>query len=394
MSSFKRKGASKQTTVTIYPGTRASSASNISIITSTGVASLDDILGGGLPLSCLLLLAAPDVHSSYGELIQKYFTAQGLADGHRVYIVGQDPDSFAKDIMWVVSRSSTQKSMSEDSDEEEKANLSQKVKIAWRYEKMKQFQPIIESTDQNPETFCHNFELSSRIPKEIIDDAVKSSQIQFLDLERRRLSMAVILDEIAKVIEADSSLPLRVCIPSLGSPVWGDVTTQSILHFLHRLKSTLRKHRHACASISLAPYISTESWGGVGWAQKLGWVSDAALTLAAFSGRFQGNLTEAILISNLGLSNMFPSHHGFVHIHTVPSPHTLSAPSDRFSCLRGLSSSGENNLGFKSTRKRVVFERLHLDIEGGIGERRTTEEVKKKTKERRQVIFKSDGIDF
>ena len=146
MSSFRRKGASKQTTATVYPGTRASSASNLSIITSTGVVSLDDILGGGLPLSCLMLLAAPDVHSSYGELIQKYFTAQGLADGHRVYIVGQDPDSFVKDIMWF-SRS-TQKSMSRDSDEEGNAELSQKVKIAWRYEKMKQFQTIVESTDQ------------------------------------------------------------------------------------------------------------------------------------------------------------------------------------------------------------------------------------------------------
>lgn len=167
---------------------------------------------------------------------------------------------------------------------------------------------------------------------------------------------------------------------------------------MHALKSALRKHRHACASISLAPYISTESWGGVGWTQKLGWVSDAALTLSAFSGKFKGNLNEEILTTgitgDLGLSNMFPSHHGLVHIHTVPSPHTLSAPSDRFSCLRGLSSSGENNLGFKSTRKRVIFERLHLDIEGGIGERRTTEEAKKKTKERRQVMFSSDSIDF
>ena len=148
MSSFKRKGASKQTAGTVYPGTQVSSASNLSIIVSTGVVSLDDILGGGLPLSCLLLLAAPDVHSSYGELIQKYFTAQGLADGHRVYIVGQDPDSFAKDIMWFPTSSTQKSSMSGDSDEGEKAELSQKVKIAWRYEKMKQFQTIVESTDQ------------------------------------------------------------------------------------------------------------------------------------------------------------------------------------------------------------------------------------------------------
>lgn len=45
--------------------------------------------------------------------------------------------------------------------------------------------------------------------------------------------------------------------------------------------------------------------------------------------------------------------------------------------MRGLSGSGgaigggENNLTFKSTRKRLIFETLHLDIEGGVGERRT-----------------------
>lgn len=73
---------------------------------------------------------------------------------------------------------------------------------------------------------------------------------------------------------------------------------------------------------------------------------------------------------------MFPSHHGLLAIHTLPSPHTLFPPSDRFSTLRGLSASagstGENNLTFKCTRKRLIFETLHLDIEGGVGERRTT----------------------
>jgi elongator complex protein 4 len=55
------------------------------------------------------------------------------------------------------------------------------------------------------------------------------------------------------------------------------------------------------------------------------------------------------------------------------------APSDKFSTLRGLASaagssggSGENNLAFKCTRKRLIFETLHLDLEGGVSERRTT----------------------
>ena len=78
--------------------------------------------------------------------------------------------------------------------------------------------------------FCHNFELSSRVPKEVIDDAVNSGQLQFLNLEGRKLSITAIIDEITRAIEADSSLPLRFCIPSLGSPIWGDVTVKVILY--------------------------------------------------------------------------------------------------------------------------------------------------------------------
>jgi elongator complex protein 4 len=76
---------------------------------------------------------------------------------------------------------------------------------------------------------------------------------------------------------------------------------------------------------------------------------------------------------------MFSSHHGIVHIDTLPAPHMLVPPSDRFSTLRGLSASssasgggGENNIAFKCTRKRLIFETLHLDLEGGVSERRTT----------------------
>jgi len=78
------------------------------------------------------------------------------------------------------------------------------------------------------------------------------------------------------------------------------------------------------------------------------------------------------------LTDSFPSHHGTVHVDMLPVPHMLMPPSDRFSVLRGLSTSssasgggGENNLAFKCTRKRLLFETLHLDVEGGLSERRT-----------------------
>jgi len=76
---------------------------------------------------------------------------------------------------------------------------------------------------------------------------------------------------------------------------------------------------------------------------------------------------------------MFPTYHGLVSIHRAPSIHSLVPPSHKLSILRGLSSSssqlsggGENNLGFRCTRKRFVIETLHLDVEGGVSERRTT----------------------
>lgn len=82
--------------------------------------------------------------------------------------------------------------------------------------------------------------------------------------------------------------------------------------------------------------------------------------------------------ANPSLLAQFPSHHGLVHISTLPAPHTVLAPSDKLSTLRGLLASpsgaggGENNLAFKCMRKRMIFETLHLDLEGGVGERRTT----------------------
>jgi elongator complex protein 4 len=147
MSSFKRKATGKQT-LPNYPGTRISPASNLSLITSTGVASLDDILGGGLPLSCSLVFAAPDIHSSYGELVQKYFIAQGLASGHRICVVGQDAGVFVGDVMWLSKSQMSAWNAPESDEHEDQADQSQKVRIAWRYEKMKRFQTTVGNTSQ------------------------------------------------------------------------------------------------------------------------------------------------------------------------------------------------------------------------------------------------------
>ncbi|KAF9535837.1 Elongator complex protein 4 [Crepidotus variabilis] len=380
MSSFKRKATGKQV-LNVYPGTRISPASNLSLITSTGISSLDDILGGGLPLSCSLVFAAPDIHSSYGDLIQKYFIAQGLASGHRVCLVTPNPREFLKDLMWspkgsqsstaVGDASAVDSDGEEEKDGDDQDSESKKVKIAWRYEKMKQFKTTVGTSagaNSDREVYCQNFDLSCTIPEEVISDALRTDRLHLLEVSvsgtsgcktGSALTPTAIVGEIIKFVSSGASAPVRICIPSLGCSAWGDLSAKVIFRFLHSLKAILRDYNYSCASTTLPPSLSAKLWGGPGWLEKVGWASDCLLTLSAFT-------------ANPGMSSIFPSHHGLLQTHTLPAPFTFSPPSDRFSTLRGLTSSGENNLAFKCTRRRLIFETLHLDVEGGTGERRTT----------------------
>ncbi|KAI0094634.1 Elongator complex protein 4 [Irpex rosettiformis] len=369
MSSFKRR-STKQTLTP--PGTRILLGSTSNLITSTGIPSLDDILGGGLPLSCSQLILAPDVHSAYGELVQKYFVVQGLAAGQAVCVINEGARSFLEGCMWLPGANSLPASINsagpgrEDEEDESSQKHDAKIKIAWRYEQMKQFQTSVSSSTQSADDFCRVFDLTSRLPVSTIDAALSAKQLVIFDVPISDSAMATtrsMLKHISDFLvtyeeeQKEVATPLRICIPGLGSPAWGDIEPQVICYFLYAFRSLLRTHPHVCASISLPPHLCIEKWGGPGWVQKLGWLSDASLSLTAFS-------------ANPSLTALFPTYHGFVHIHSLPAPSTLVSPSDKYSMLRGLTSSGENNLAFKCMRKRLIFETLHLDVEGGIGERR------------------------
>lgn len=156
-----------------------------------------------------------------------------------------------------------------------------------------------------------------------------------------------------------------------------------MLRFLYALRRMLRRYPHACACVSLAPHFCTDLWGGTGWIQKVGWMTDAAISLSGFGGAheliFLCVRVDDSAAANPAFTALFPSHHGLVQVHKLPAPHSILPTSDKYSTLRGLSSSaaanigtGENNLAFKCTRKRLIFETMHLDLEGGVAERRTT----------------------
>ncbi|KAL5495200.1 ELP4 [Sanghuangporus weigelae] len=373
-SSFKRK--TESTPQTLPNGIKQSPALSTVFLTSSGIPSLDDVLGGGIQLGTSFLVLNPDPHSAHTDLLQKYFIAQGLASNQTVHVFDADARNLAKSCMWIPGATAT--SVTEDAEDGLEAKDG-KVKIAWRYEHMQKFKTTVSTQGSDQEDFCRPFDLSQSIPPDTIESflAVGLLRIEDSYLEDATDVYDRVIQRIEDIVKScDNSNSTtkqvtRISIPAFTSPIWGDPNPTKVLHFLIRLRALLRSADLVCAFITASAHISSDAWAGEGWTEKLAWVSDACIGLNSFS-------------ADPATSALFPSHHGLLKIYRLPCVQTLVPASDRFSNLRGLSAPtssissggiGENNLAFKCTRKRFVIETFHLDIDGGVSERRTTPAV-------------------
>lgn len=101
------------------------------LTTSTGTASLDQLLAGhaGLPQGHSLLIEEAST-TDFGGILLRYYTAEGLVQGHHVHVLGFD-ESWRRELPGLDLAASAK-------EEKKKAAAApaadEKMKIAWRYE--------------------------------------------------------------------------------------------------------------------------------------------------------------------------------------------------------------------------------------------------------------------
>ncbi|KAK4057822.1 Elongator subunit elp4 [Microbotryomycetes sp. JL221] len=394
MSSFKRK-----VTTTVVPGTRPSPYNSLTLL-STGLSALDDILGGGLPLSSSLMVQADDV-TTYGEMLLRFWIAQSLESKHDCIVIGSSvdvngPNELINNLMDVDGGSGTtgiggevhtaQPNVNDDDDDNTpKDPKEDKLKIAFRYEGMKQHATTVSApkpptTVDNTDTYCSLFDLTlTRQLKP--QDKARLSVVDVATLQSSSTSSLMPADmyellyqRIEDILREKDCFPdanktrqvVRIAISSFGSPSWGLQAKPEVLYrFMHRLRALLRKT--TATAYIVVPFSLHES--NTSLATRLGHVTDAIVKLTSFA-------SSPILLSQ------FPRHQGLISLPKLPSLNSLVPPSAKLSVLRGLGGGGEgreNNLGFRVKRRRFVIETVNADDPIGPEERKPAPKVVSET---------------
>ncbi|KOS20696.1 Elongator complex protein 4 [Escovopsis weberi] len=187
--------------------------------------------------------------TDFGGILQRYFAAEGLVQGHHVHVLG--PGSFWRRELPGLSTESPSK--------RSEAPAESKMKIAWRYEALNRGGAPSRASGATP--FRHSFDLTKRL-----EDSVITGQLHTLNAMEHPLHSAQTLFQrfvcdVTKALETSPpSTVHRIIIPGLLSPtIYGSSAShpQQVLQFLHVLRGLLRRFSSrltALVSIPVALY--------------------------------------------------------------------------------------------------------------------------------------------
>lgn len=321
---------------------------NNQLLVSTGIPSLDALLGGGLAVGTVLLVEE-DTFGSYGRLLLKYFCAEAVMTGHALLLSSLDYDTqqLLKELPAPIVDDpgpDTGQEVQEDSDH---------MKIAWRYRHLPKFE-----SSPSAVKFGHYYDLTKSMDPELINtvdvttlqDSELGDNLQENKTINRRYGE--ILHQIQNKIDTggystssqtEKRNILRIAIHSLGSPLWGenggvaedDHYDPSLPRFLLALRAILRSAFAACV-ITMPTHLFCDRV----YVRKLERLCDTVVHLDSFVG------------SDKEKNPAYKEYHGLFNIKQLPRLNSLVCHMP-----------DSLDLAFKLRRKKFTIEKLHLPPE-------------------------------
>ncbi|KAK3072916.1 Elongator subunit elp4 [Teratosphaeriaceae sp. CCFEE 6253] len=317
-------------------------------VTSTGVASLDDVLGGhsGLALGSSLLIEESGTTDFAGALL-RFYAAEGICQGHTLHVVGVG-DAWVRELPGTADDKGGRRKV-------EAASADDKMKIAWRYERLGQTgerapPPRSDSGSESPDqqtSFPHRFDLSKRL---IIPEDAK---INTIPLRPGPKPFDPILQSLTEVLRSSPPHAVhRLVIPSILSPaIWPAQASlpEHFLRFLHALRALTTQHRsRLTAMITLPLELYPRRTGLVRWAELL---CDGVLELTPFPHLMDASSTVS---EDRGGRAVDEPPQGMLRVHKLP-----------IDTERGVGGAGAGNstgadLAFTLSRRKFVIQPFAL----------------------------------
>lgn len=328
--------------------------------TSTGTRSLDNILAGhgGLPIGKILLIEENGTTDFAGALL-RYYAAEGVVQDQRVHVVGV-PEQWGRSLPGLIG------SADAAVDEKPKERKGERMKIAWRYERLGEFgagvagsrgefifhvfytayaQPpsyaqlktgvlifivpaatpdssqggVDENQSKQP-AFCHAFDLTKRLAHPSISNMTfipfTPTREPFFPSIHKRLQGAI--------ASSPPNTVHRIVIPSLVNPTTypSDASQpENVLPFLHSLRALMNtSNARITAMITLPLSLFPRMSGIVRWMEL---ISDGVIELCPFP-----HSADALAASGAATSHEEPPQ-GMLKTHRLPVLHERGGGNDQ-----------------------------------------------------------------
>ena len=337
-----RRRINRKASAPLPPGCRPS-PSNGSPVVACGVPSLDGLLGGGVHIGSTLVVEE-DEFGSYSRILMNLFAAEGAACKHSLFVASasEDPAEVLEHLPGVVGDCQTRGATSDSNggnatmgiiQEEDDEEASEDLKIAWRYEQSASKQNVPQNQFSHIFDLSQSFKLPAGVPWQTYDALSCSSDSVYKGLLHS-------LDEFAgrQSLHVGSQNVLRLCLHSIGSPLWSRQSHadkardgKELLQFLHALQVRLR-------NLSAVTLITVPShlWKSTHVMRRVRQLSDYVVHVESFAGSKKQN-------------PLYRDYHGLFHIKKLPCWQSLAPiPLD------------STDWAFKLKRKHFSIVKLHL----------------------------------